>query len=340
MSKTLLYEMPDISYHNGTVNIKAIRDAGCPRIGLRAGYGKNNVDQRYITNALACYNLGVAVVLYWFSYALNENMAVNEATYAVNQAKKYWDKCSIAFDYEYDSVSYARKNGISPTKTSVTKLAIAFLRKVKELGYIPVIYTNEDYLKNYFDMNKIVAAIGTVYVWYARYGTSTLPASRVDMVDVWQYTSSGKINGVSGKVDMNKVFTDFGEVTKVEDTKTSTTCNINILEFQKAANADGYKGKNGKKLVEDGLDGENTQYVRKQINLKAKWTVLGYKVGSTGEVVKWWQRRCNEILGHAQKVDGQYGKTARSETLALQEKLSLKRDGVAGYNSIQAVFYN
>ena len=340
MSKQMLYEMPDISYHNGVVNIKAIRDSGCPRIGLRAGYGKNNVDQKYVVNALACYNLDVAALLYWFSYALNEGMSEDEAVYAVEQAKKYWKVCPIAFDYEYDSVNYARKNGIEPTKQLVTNCAIAFLSTVVKFGYIPVIYTNEDYLKNYFDMDRIVATVGTVYVWYARYGISSLPATRVDLVDIWQYTSSGSIAGVSGRIDLNKVYTDFGLTVKADTTPAASTCNINIRDFQAAANADGYRDADGNPLVEDGKDGPKTQYVRKQINLKAKWTVLGYKVGSTGEVVKWWQSRCNEILGHAQTEDGKYGKTARSETIALQEKLNLKNDGIAGYNSIQAAFYN
>ena len=53
MAKETLYEGPDPSYHNGDVGIKRIRDAGCGRVGIRAGYGKNNVDQKYVVNALA-----------------------------------------------------------------------------------------------------------------------------------------------------------------------------------------------------------------------------------------------------------------------------------------------
>ncbi len=337
MGKGILYEGPDLSYHNGNVDIKQVRDAGYKRIGIRAGYGRNNVDQKYVTNALACYNLGVAVVLYWFSYAYTIAMAAAEAGYAIAQAKKYWQGCPIAFDFEYDSANYARKNGVNVTKQLATDMAIAFLKMVRAAGYIPVIYTNRDYARNYFDLKRIAAEVGEVYVWYARY-TSRLSDSEISTADIWQYTSSGRIPGVSGDVDLNRFYTGFDEsITKAEREE---TCNINIMDFQKAANADGYRDADGKKLVEDGIDGSRTQYVRRQINLKAKRAGLTWKAGSTGSVVRWWQRRCNEILGHAQAVDGKYGKNTRAETILLQQKLALSVDGIAGYNSIQAVFYN
>lgn len=337
MSKNTLYEGPDISYHNGAVDIKRIRDAGCKRIGLRVGYGKNNVDQRYVVNAMACYNLGVDVLLYWFSYAYTVAMAAAEAGYAIAQAKKYWKGCPIAFDFEYDSVNYARKNGVAVTKTLATDMAIAFLRRVKDAGYVPVIYTNRDYLRNYFDMERITAALGTAYVWYARY-TSSLPAGETDIPDIWQYTSTGRIAGISGNVDMNRFYTDFSGNTVPADREEKA--NLNIKSFQAAATSDGYRDADGNPLVEDGLDGPKTQYVRRQILLKAKKSGTIYATGSTGDVVAWWQRRCNEILGHDQAEDRLYGQASRSETLALQRKLSLKADGIAGYNSIQAVFYN
>lgn len=339
MSKKVLYEGPDISKHNDVVDIKRVREAGYKRIGIRAGYGKNNVDQRYIANALACFNLGVLALLYWFSYAYTVAMAAAEAGYAVAQARKYWGRCPIAFDFEYDSVNYARKNGVRITKQLATDMAIAFLRTVKDAGYIPVIYTNKDYLQNYFDMNRITAELGTVYVWYARY-TSKLSAAEIDIADIWQYTSSGNIPGVKGKVDLNRFYTDFSEVEEDVKADREEKTNINILDFQKAANADGYRDAAGNKLAEDGKDGPKTQYVRKQITMKAKKSGKTYIVGSTGQIVKWWQIRCNEILGRSQTVDGKYGKTARADTIALQNKLSLAADGIAGYNSIQAAFYS
>ena len=333
MNKKVLYEGPDLSYHNGNVDIKRIRDAGYKRIGLRAGYGKDNVDQKYVINALACFNLGVKVLLYWFSYAYTTAMSAAEAGYAIAQAKKYWVKCPLAFDFEYDSINYARKKGIVITKKLCTDMCIVFLQAVKAAGYIPVIYTNKDLLKNYFDMTRITMELGRVYVWYARY-TSSLSSSELEVADIWQYTSKGQIPGVTGKVDLNKFYMDFEEQIPAEQ---KAVCNVNILNFQRAANKDGYRDADRKKLVEDGIDGPKTQYVRRQIYLKAKLLLF---VGSTGALVEWHQTRCNEILGHNQTVDGRFGKTSRSETLELQKELGLKEDGVAGYNTLQAEFYN
>lgn len=335
--KERLYEGPDISAHQGVVDVKRIRDAGCKRVGIRVGYGRGNVDQRYVSNAQACFNLGVPVLLYWFSYAFTVVMAMDEARYATAQAAKFWQSCPIAFDFEYDSVNYARKKGVAITKNLATDMAIAFLRRVKEAGYVPVIYTNRDYLRNYFDMSRITAELGQAYVWYARY-IQSLPASEADIPDVWQYTSKGRLPGVSGNVDLNRFYTDFSGATVPADRKDES--NLNILAFQAASNADGYLDADGNPLVEDGIDGPRTQHVRRQINLKAQKLGSGYVAGSTGEVVGWWQQRCNEFLGLYGKVDGKYGPASRSMTMKVQRKLGLKVDGIAGYNSIQAMFYN
>ena len=333
----MVYQGPDISTHNGNVDIKRVRDAGYKRIGIRAGFGKNNTDQKFGKNALACVNLDVPVILYWFSYAYTVEMAVKEAEYAVEHAKKYWDKCPIAFDLEYDSVLYARKQGVNIDKELATKMSVAFLRRVRELGYIPVIYSNKDYLNNYFDMDKITIQCGKVYLWYARYASAITEKERLKS-DIWQFTSKGTIPGISGNVDVNEFYTDFETVSK--EPEENNKCNINILNFQKAANLDSYVDANGNPLKEDGIDGPNTQYVRKQIIMKAKKSGFSWRVGFEGYVVEWFQKRCNEILNDTQKVDGLYGTTSRKACLKLQNKLGLKQDGIAGYNTIQACFYN
>ena len=369
MKKNIIKTGPDISVYQGIVNMKQVRESGCGTVWLRAGYGKNNVDQKYIPNAQACYNLGIPAGIYWFSYAYTSEMAEKEADYAIAQAAKFWTGCPIAYDFEYDSTSYARKNGVNVTRKLATDLAIAFLKRVKEAGYIPILYTNNDYTKNYFDISRIRSEVGDIYIWYARYAAA-ISSGEMQLADAWQHSSTASVPGIVGNVDMNNFYVDFpcrpiarleeegieGAGTEGESLEAAGTgkkpeaadtggaqaakCNINILDFQKAANTDGWKDMNGNRLAEDGMDGPKTQYVRRKIYLKAQRTLFSYKSGSAGAVVKWWQRRCNEILGHDQEVDGMYGKISRSETIAVQQKLGLAVDGIAGYNSIQAAFYN
>lgn len=327
----------DISTHNGNVNIKRVRDAGMERIGIRAGYGNNNTDKMFNQNALACVNLGVPVILYWFSYAYTVEMAKREAEFVVEHAKKYWEKCPIAFDLEYDSVRYARTKGVNIDKELATEMAVAFMRRVEELGYIPVIYSNKDYLKNYFDMDKITIRFNKVYLWYARYASAITTEER-NKADIWQFSSKGRVDGINGDVDLNEFYTDFETVSK--EPVENKICNINIQNFQKAMNLDGFGDLQGNLLVEDGIDGAKTQYARRQIYMKAKKVGLTWKSGFKGHTVEWFQKRCNEILGCNLKVDGFYGKDTRKVCLELQRKLGLKEDGIAGYNTIQACFYN
>jgi len=329
----------DISVHNGNVNVKRVRDAGYKRIIIRAGYGKNNVDQKFIKNAEACVNLNEPAGIYWFSYALNEEMAANEAAFAVARAKKYWQKCPVAYDLEYDTISYARKKGVSIGKAQATAFAAAFLKNVIAAGYIPVLYTNKDYAKNYFDIPAIEKALGQrIYIWYARY-TKSISQEEKAACHIWQKSSEGKVDGISGNVDINEFYTDFETVISPDAEENKTVCNINILDFQKAANLDGYTDQDGEMLKEDGADGPKTQFVRKKVNLKAFYSQSGYKVFSKGALVEYWQRRLSE-MGYETSIDGRYGKGTRKQTIAMQKDYGLSADGVAGYNTLSTSFYN
>ncbi len=329
----------DISVHNGNVNVKRVRDAGYKRIIIRAGYGKNNVDQKFIKNAEACVNLNEPTGIYWFSYALNEEMAANEAAFAIAQAKKYWKKCPIAYDLEYDTISYARKKGVSIGKAQATAFAVAFLKTVIAAGYTPVLYTNKDYAENYFDIPAIEKALGQrIYIWYARY-TSSISQEEKVACHIWQKSSKGKVDGISGNVDINEFYTDFETVISQETEENKVVCNINILDFQKAANLDGYTDQDGERLKEDGVDGPKTQFVRKKVNLKARYTQSGYKVFSKGALVEYWQRRLSE-MGYETSVDGKYGKDTLEKTMEMQKNYGLSADGVVEYNTLSTSFYN
>lgn len=329
----------DISVHNGIVNIQKVLEDGYESVFIRAGYGDNNVDQQFLNNADACARLLVPVGFYWFSYGYNEDMAAAEGRFAVAAVKKYWVRCPIAFDLEYDTVAYARKKGVNIDKDLATGMAVAFLREVISAGYIPVLYTNKDYKDNYFDIDRIRQSFQEkIYIWYARY-TKSLTAEEQGWVDVWQKSSSGKVAGISGAVDLNEIYTAFDDKATVAAAPTKPAVNINVVDFQKAANLDGYVDHEGEKLVEDGLVGVRTTEVMQKVLLKAKRLLAVFMTGSNGELVKWWQRRLCE-MGFATDVDGKFGGKTRKQTMAFQKQYNLTVDGIVGANSIGGMIHN
>lgn len=170
---------------------------------IRAGYGKDNVDEKLVPNANACMNYNIPMGLYWFSYAYSVAMAEFEAECVIRQAKKYKIDYPIAYDAEYDTAKYCENHGVSFTRELCMELTLAFCNKVKEAGYQPAVYTNKDFANRFFDV-KLLKSLG-IDIWYAYYNKSI---DRTD-IEMWQYTSKGKVSGISGNVDMNYSYKDY-----------------------------------------------------------------------------------------------------------------------------------
>ncbi len=187
----------DFSVHNGRIDWDRLKESGVDFVMLRAGYGKNNIDERFYDNASACIRLGIPFGIYWFSYAYTVDMAEREAGYALDAVKKYKLECPVAYDLEYDTVRYAATKGVVIRKELATAMAAAFCGRVGRAGYMAVNYSNRDYLDRMFS-----DCLLSYPLWYARYNKT---AGREDMA-LWQYSSEGKVPGVDGKVDMNYAF--------------------------------------------------------------------------------------------------------------------------------------
>ena len=189
----------DVSEHQKTVNWSQVKDAGVKFAMIRAGYGRNNVDEYFHQNAKNALAAGIPIGIYWFSYAYNVQMAKNEANYAIALAKQYDVTWPICYDLEYDTIRYASQNGVTITKSLATQMAKAFCDTVKAAGYTPMNYSNLDYYNNYFDMSQLPYDL-----WYAQYASKP----SIDGMEIWQYSSSGSIPGVSGNCDVNYAYNE------------------------------------------------------------------------------------------------------------------------------------
>lgn len=202
----MLYKGIDVSKWQGVIDWAKAKADGVEFAILRAGYGQNNIDEYFKRNADECTRLGIPFGVYWFSYAYNVDRAEREAQYCLDAVAPYKLSYPVAFDFEYDSVDYAKKKGVTITKTLASALARAFLGKIEEAGYYAVLYANADYLSRYFDAELPKRYDTWLASWPSNPNPDNKPASAGGL---WQYTSKGAVDGISGNVDMNYAYYDY-----------------------------------------------------------------------------------------------------------------------------------
>ena len=181
----------DVSKWNGTVDWNKVKADGIDYVIIRAGFGTSTVDPQFKSHIEGASNAGLKIGIYWFSYATSVEKAKAEAEKCLNTIDPYKDKISypVFYDFEYASVDYANKNGVTITKDLSSNMAEAFLSAIKNAGYINGIYTNKDFGDKYFYEDMLYAN----NLWIAQY-SSKCTYSRPYMM--WQYTDKGTINGI------------------------------------------------------------------------------------------------------------------------------------------------
>lgn len=196
----------DVSEHNGTIDWAAVKKAGINYAIIRDGYGTSHVDNYFKRNMEGAIAQGIHIGIYHFSYALSAAGAKAEAEYVLKLIQPYKDKIvlPVFFDFEYDTVAYAKKQGVTLGKEAFNAHTVAFCDTIQAAGYRAGVYYNLDYLRRYVDIDRI----GKYVQWYAQYS----PNASATTWDFWQYSSSYTIAGCAGKFDVS-VLKNSGSVT-------------------------------------------------------------------------------------------------------------------------------
>ena len=197
----------DVSEFQGALDWPRLRQQGVKFAIVRAGFGsslsqKDKMFQSHLEGALAS---GMQVGAYWFGYAYTVDGAKKEADICAQVLKPYQDKITLPvfYDCEYDSMRYAQSMGTTPNKTLITDMTIAFMERMKEQGYKAGYYTNLDYIKNKYEYSRIKG----YDLWMAYYNEEKPPYDCA----VQQYTSTGRLNGCGGNLDLNRLYKDYGK---------------------------------------------------------------------------------------------------------------------------------
>lgn len=301
----------DVSKHNGTINWNKVKSSGVKFAIIRGGFGNTTVDPKFKNNIEGAIAAGLDIGVYWFSYAINTTKAKEEAKKCLDVLKPYKSKITypVFFDFEYDSVNYAKKQGVTVTKTLASNMAKVFLSEIKSAGYIPGLYTNLDFSNRYFTED----ILNTYDTWIAQYSSKCSYTGKYAM---WQYSEKGKVAGINGNVDMNYCYKEYNKNSSTTSTTVKSDNNVKLL--QQALNKS-----YGLKLTVDGSLGPLTKSAIEKHYLK-KVTV--------NEHVKVIQTFLNKA-GYKINIDGSYGPATETIVKKFQKDKKLSVDGYAGLNT-------
>ena len=182
----------DVSRWQGEINWSQVAadDVSFVMLGTRS---KGAVDPYFHRNIQQASAAGVKVGVYIYSLAVTVEMAEAEADFVLDLIHDYPVSYPVAFAME-DST----QGNLS--KEELAAIANAFCKKISDSGYYPIIYANENWLKNKLDMSLM-----DYPVWVARY--SARPSYQNPVM--WQATSTGSVKGINGNVDIDFQFKDF-----------------------------------------------------------------------------------------------------------------------------------
>ena len=189
----------DVSYHNGTIDWKRVKQSEVEYAIIRCGYGtndKNQDDKKWEENVKGCIDNNIPYGVYLYSYADTVEKASSEADHAIRllQGKKF--KYPVYYDLEEEAI---RKK---LSKTEIANIAKTFCNKLSAKGYTVGIYANKDWFTNYLTDS----CFNNWTKWVAQYNTVCNYQGKYDM---WQCSCTGKIPGISTNVDLNYSYSPF-----------------------------------------------------------------------------------------------------------------------------------
>lgn len=191
----------DVSSYQKSVDWQAVKDAGIEFAMIRVGYrgyvsGKLDLDDCFLDHMEGALDAGLDVGVYFFSQALTEEEAIEEAEYVLTWIEGYEINCPVVFDWE-EVQAEARTDEMN--MLMLTACADAFCRTVEDAGYEASVYFNQAY--GYQQLN--LASLLDYDFWLAEYAST--PSFVYDF-QMWQYTNEGKVPGIDGPVDLNIYF--------------------------------------------------------------------------------------------------------------------------------------
>ena len=199
----------DISKHTGKIYFPSLKAAGVDYVMIRLGSrgystGQITLDENFKENIEGAIEAQLDVGVYFYSQAISQDEAVQEANFVVQNLEPYRGKVKypVAFNMGFVSNDKSRIEGLSrEDKTAVT---VSFLEGVKAAGYVPMVYGDKEWLLKEVDLTKLQ----DFDVWLSQ--EEDIPDYPY-LYSMWQYDTDGVLNGIDGGADLNICFVGYSE---------------------------------------------------------------------------------------------------------------------------------
>lgn len=193
----------DVSEWQGDIDWAKAKADGVEGVIIRLGYGEgNNADKKAQRNISECKKLGIPFGIYWYSYADTPSIAKGEGADVVAKLKQFGvNPSDLAYPVYYDLEKWTWEGHQPPTDPNVyNDIVNNWYSALQSAGYKNLsVYSYTSYLQGPLKHADIYAKTTWVAQYGARMGFDSFPTDSRG----WQYTSSGKVDGISGNVDMN-----------------------------------------------------------------------------------------------------------------------------------------
>ena len=193
----------DVSEWQGDIDWVKAKADGVEGVIIRLGYGEgNNADKKAQRNISECKRLGIPFGIYWYSYADTPSLAEEEGADVVTKLKQFGvNPSDLAYPVYYDLEKWTWEGHQPPTDPNVyNNIVNNWYSALQSAGYKNLgVYSYTSYLQGPLKHADIYAKIAWVAQYGARMGFDSFSTNSRG----WQYTSSGKVDGISGNVDMN-----------------------------------------------------------------------------------------------------------------------------------------
>lgn len=193
----------DVSGWQGDIDWAKAKADGVEGVIIRLGYGEgNNADKKAQRNISECKRLGIPFGIYWYSYADTPALAKEEGADVVAKLKQFGvNPSDLAYPVYYDLEKWTWEGHKPPTDPNVyNNIVNNWYSALQSAGYKNLgVYSYTSYLQGPLKHADIYAKTTWVAQYGARMGFDSFPTNSRG----WQYTSSGKVDGISGNVDMN-----------------------------------------------------------------------------------------------------------------------------------------